>query len=101
MKTEKGISMPPTQPDNFTQDTPQDKNTERNNEKLPINCTEHPRKMVLTQIQQIKIKGENLQLNKLNDQKQKIKLNLTQNRFKGLEVMDIAEQQSEINKPTK
>ena len=37
----KGINVPPTLPDNSTQDTSQDKNTEQNNWKIPIYCTEH------------------------------------------------------------
>ena len=76
----KGINIPPTQPDNSTQDTPQDKNTEQNNRKLPINCTEQPRKIVLTQIQQKKDPGRKSPIKRI--EQTKIKLNLTQNRFK-------------------
>ena len=54
---EKVINIPSTQPDNSTQDTPQDRNTERNNGKLSIDCTEHPKKIVLTRIQQKKDLG--------------------------------------------
>ena len=38
---------------------------------------------------------------KQNERPRKIRLNLTQNRFEGLEVMDIAEKPSETYKPTK
>ena len=48
MKWGKGINIPLTESDNSAQDTPQDKNTERNNGKPPIDCTEHPRKIILT-----------------------------------------------------
>ena len=76
----KGINVPPIQPDNSTQDTSQDKNTEQNNEKKPINCTEHPKKVVLTRIQSKKDSGEKSPIKWIERLKTKIKLNLTQNR---------------------
>ena len=96
----KGINIPPTQLDNSTQDTPQDKNTEQNNRKLPIDCTEHPRKIVLTRIQQKKDPGKKSRFKQT--EQPKIKLNLTLNRFKGLKLMDIAGQaKTKTNKSTK
>ena len=72
VKTKDGEKyIPLTQSDSSTQDTSQDKNTEWKSEKLPTDCTEHRRKIVLTRIQSKKDPGKNHQLNKLNDKKQK------------------------------
>ena len=94
--------VPSTQPDTSTQ------NTKTNNEKPSTDCTEHPRKIVLTQNlsnstnqpwKPIKDPGKKSPV-KQNERPRKIKLNLTPNRFEGLEVMNIAEKQSETQ-PTK
>ena len=78
-------------------------------EKPPTDCTEHPRMIVLARNQSnptnqplkpIKDPGKKSPI-KQNEHPRKIKLNLTPNRFEGLEVMDIAEKQSETNKLTK
>ena len=105
LKQEKGITVPFTQLDTSTQN----KNTKTNNEKLSTDCTEHPRKIVLTQNQSNPTNQPskpNKDLGgkspvKQNECQRKIELNLTPNRFQGLQVMDIAEKQSESNKSTK
>ena len=105
LREEKGIKVLSTQPDTSTQN----KNTKTNNEKPFTDCTEHPRKIVLARnqsnptnqpLKSIKDPGKKSPV-KQNERPRKIELNLTPNRFEGLEVMDIAEKQSETNKLTK
>ena len=97
----KGINIQSTQPDISTQDAPQDKNTMPNNEKLPTDCTVHPRKMLLTLIPSKKDLRKKSLVKQTERQNIKIGLNLMLNRFKGLEVMGTADQKSETNKSTK
>ena len=96
----KGINIPPTQLDNSFKIHHKIK-TERNNKKLATDCIEHPRKTVLIRIQQKKDPERKSLVKQTERPKTKIKLNLTQNRFVDLEVMDIADQKSETNKLTK
>ena len=69
--------------------------------KLPLDCTEHPRKIALTRIQSKKDPGRKYPVKQTERPKTKIKLSLTQNRFVGLKVMDIADQKSQTSKLTK